>query len=89
MVMVALLRFMKGHSMTESGTWTPCMAKESSNGTSENAHTRELSRMDREQVKEFTKRELKHILDRLRMVNSMEKVDTYSITPNQTKKIIK
>jgi 3-deoxy-D-arabino-heptulosonate 7-phosphate (DAHP) synthase len=87
MVMAALHRFMMDHFTMESGIWMPCTAKESFSGTSENAHTKEHLKMGREQEKEFTKRVLKHILDRLKMDNSMEKADMYSITQNHTKKI--
>ena len=64
MVMDALLKFMTGLFMMENGTWMLCMDKESSNGISENANTKEILKMDKEQEMEFTKRELKHTLDK-------------------------
>ena len=57
MVMDALLKFMMGLFTMENGTWMLCMDKESSNGISENANTKEILKMDKEQEMEFTKRE--------------------------------
>jgi len=86
MEMDALHKFMKDLSTTENGTWTPCMARAILNGTLENARTKATSKTDKELEKEFTKRELKHILDRLKTDNSMEKEDMFSIIQNHIKK---
>jgi hypothetical protein len=64
MVMDALLKFMTGLFTMENGTWMLCTDKESSSGISENANTKEILKMDKEQEMEFTKRELKHTLDK-------------------------
>jgi len=73
----------------ENGIWMPCMEKESFYGTLENAPTKVNLRKDREQVKEFTKRELKPIQDRLKTDNSMEKVHMFSIIQSHMRKRIK
>jgi len=89
MVMDALLKFMTGQFTMENGTWMLCMEKESFSGISENANTKEILKTDKEQEMEFIERELKHTPEKLRMGNFMEKVNTFSIIPNQTKRITK
>jgi len=86
---VALLKFMRALYTMENGIWMPCMEKESFYGTLENAPTKVNLRKDREQVKEFTKRELKPIQDRLKTDNSMEKVHMFSIIQSHMRKRIK
>lgn len=89
MVMDALLKFMTGLFMMENGTWMLCMEKESFSGISENANTKEILKMDKELEMEFTERELKHTPGKLKMGNFMEKDNTFSIIPNQTRRITK
>jgi CRISPR/Cas system CSM-associated protein Csm2 small subunit len=86
---VALLKFMRALYTMENGLWMPCMEKESFYGTLDNALTKVNSRKDKEQEKEFTKRELKPIQDKLKTDNSMEKVHMFSIIQSHLKKRIK
>ena len=85
MVMVALHKFMRDHYTMENGTWIKCMEKENFNGILEPANTRVNSIMDKELAMVFTRKVMKHTLDRLKTVSSMVKGDMYSTTPNQEK----
>ena len=76
----------KALSTTVSGTWIPCMERVSFYGTLENAPTKVISKVDKELVKEFTEKELKHIPEAFKTDNSMEMEHMSSITHNHTRK---
>ena len=85
-ITAASLKSTKVLSTTENGTWMPCTDRESFNGTLENVLTKVISKMDKEQVKEFTERVLNVTLDLLKTDNSMEMVLMFSIIHNHSRK---
>lgn len=77
---------MKDLSTMESGTWMPCMDRVSFCGTLENVPMKVISKMDKEQVMEFTERALNVTLDKLKMDNFMEMVLMFSIIHSHMRK---